>query len=83
MGSLDAYADHVIRLGVYKCFVIVGVRMATLMAKKDLTIALDDLEPIALLPMEIGVCACRAPLCVELNYCAKRRGLLQSDKGGA
>lgn len=45
-------ADHVIRLGVYKCFVIVGVRMATLMAKKDLTIALEDLEPIALLPME-------------------------------
>jgi hypothetical protein len=45
-------ADHVIRLGVYKCFVIVGVRMATLMAKKDLTIALEDLEPMALLPME-------------------------------
>jgi hypothetical protein len=45
-------ADHVIRLGVYKCFVIVGVRMTTLMAKKDLTIALEDLEPMALLPME-------------------------------
>jgi hypothetical protein len=45
-------ADHVIRLGVYKCFVIVGVQMATLMAKKDLTISLEDLEPIALLPME-------------------------------
>lgn len=34
-------ADHVIRLGIYKCFVIVGVRMATLMAKKDLTITLS------------------------------------------
>jgi hypothetical protein len=45
-------ADHVIRLGIYKCFVIVGVRMATLMVKKDLTIALEDLEPMALLPME-------------------------------
>lgn len=45
-------ADHVIRLGVYKCFVIVGVQMSTLMAKKDLTIALEDLEPMALLPME-------------------------------
>lgn len=45
-------ADHVIRLGVYKCFVIVGVRMATLLAKKDLTVSLEDLEPIALLPME-------------------------------
>jgi hypothetical protein len=38
--------DHVIRLGVYKCFVIVGVRMATLLAKKDLTVSLEDLEPI-------------------------------------
>jgi len=45
-------ADHVIRLGVYKCFVIVGVRMETLLAKKDLTVSLEDLEPIALLPME-------------------------------
>lgn len=45
-------ADHVIRLGIYKCFVIVGVQTATLMAKKDLTIALEDLEPMALLPME-------------------------------
>ncbi|MES2345651.1 MAG: hypothetical protein V4494_06935 [Chlamydiota bacterium] len=45
-------ADHVIRLGVYKCFVIVGVRMATLLTKKDLTVSLEDLEPIALLPME-------------------------------
>ena len=47
-------ADHVIRLGVYKCFVIVGVRMATLLAKKDLTVSLEDLEPIAILPMEIS-----------------------------
>jgi hypothetical protein len=47
-------ADHVIRLGIYKCFVIVGVRMATLMAKKDLTISLEDLEPMAISPMEIS-----------------------------
>ncbi len=45
-------ADHVIRLGVYKCFVIVGVRMTTLLTKKNLTVSLEDLEPIALLPME-------------------------------
>jgi hypothetical protein len=45
-------ADHVIRLGIYKCFVIVGVHMETLRAKKDLTISLEDLEPMALLPME-------------------------------
>lgn len=47
-------ADHVVRLGVYKCFVIVGVRMETLLAKKDLTVSLEDLEPMALLPMEIS-----------------------------
>jgi hypothetical protein len=47
-------ADHVIRLGVYKCFVIVGVRMTTLLAKKDLTVSLEDLEPIAILPMEVS-----------------------------
>jgi len=47
-------ADHVIRLGVYKCFVIVGVRMTTLLAKKDLTVSLKDLEPMAILPMEVS-----------------------------
>lgn len=47
-------ADHVVRLGIYKCFVIVGVRMATLMAKKDLTISMEDLEPIAILPMNVS-----------------------------
>ena len=45
-------ADHVIRLGVYKCFVIVGIRMATLLSKKDLTVSPEDLEPMAILPME-------------------------------
>lgn len=45
-------ADHVIRLGIYKCFVVVGVRMATLLSKKDLTVSLEDLEPITILPME-------------------------------
>lgn len=45
-------ADHVIRLGVYKCFVVVGIRMATLLSKKDLTVSLEDLEPITILPME-------------------------------
>ena len=47
-------ADHVIRLGSYKCFVIVGVRMAVLRAKDDLTVALEDLEPMAIIPMEVS-----------------------------
>lgn len=47
-------ADHVIRLGSYKCFVIVGVRVATLRAKGDLTVSLEDLEPMAILPMKVS-----------------------------
>jgi hypothetical protein len=48
-GNPGCMADHVIRLGVYKCFVIVGVRMTTLLAKKDLTVSLEDFEPITIL----------------------------------
>lgn len=45
-------ADHVIRLGSYKCFVVVGVRVATLRARGNLTVALEDLEPMAIIPMK-------------------------------
>jgi hypothetical protein len=45
-------ADHVIRLGCFKCFVVVGVRMAVLRMKRDLTVTLEDMEPIAILPMQ-------------------------------
>jgi hypothetical protein len=54
IGNWIWMADHVIRLGVYKCFVIVGVRMTTLLAKKDLTVSLEDLEPIMIAPMEVS-----------------------------
>ncbi|WP_194846996.1 hypothetical protein [Candidatus Neptunochlamydia vexilliferae] len=47
-------ADHVIRLGSYKCFVVVGVRMSALRAKSDLTVTLEDLEPMAILPMQVS-----------------------------
>jgi hypothetical protein len=47
-------ADHVIRLGSYKCFVVVGARMAALRAKGNLTVALEDLEPIAIIPMRMS-----------------------------
>jgi len=61
-------ADHVIRLGIYKCFVIVGIRMKTLLAKKDLTVSLKDLEPIMILPMEVSngtEVACRLEKAVQ------------------
>jgi hypothetical protein len=44
-------ADHVIRLGCFKCFVVVGVSMTTLRKRKDLTVTLEDLEPMAIFPM--------------------------------
>lgn len=47
-------ADHVIRLGCYKCFVVVGVRMAALRAKGNLTVTLEDLEPMAIIPMRVS-----------------------------
>ena len=47
-------ADHVIRLGSYKCFVIVGVRMTALRAKENLIVGLEDLEPMAIIPMDIS-----------------------------
>lgn len=47
-------ADHVMRLGCFKCFVVVGVRMAVLRARGDLTVHLEDLEPMAIVPMQIS-----------------------------
>jgi hypothetical protein len=47
-------ADHVIRLGAFKCFVIVGVRVASLRERGDLTITLEDLEPMAIIPMQVS-----------------------------
>lgn len=47
-------ADHVIRLGSYKCFVVVGVRIASLRAKGNLTVSLEDLEPMAIIPMQVS-----------------------------
>ena len=44
-------ADHVIRLGRYKCLVIVGVRTAVLRKRGNLTVSLEDLEPMTILPM--------------------------------
>jgi hypothetical protein len=45
-------ADHVVRLGSYKCFVVVGVKMESIRNRKDLTVKLEDLEPMAILPMK-------------------------------
>ena len=44
-------ADHVVSKGVHKCFVILGVRMSTLQLRDNLVIGLNDVEPIAIVPM--------------------------------
>ena len=44
-------ADHVISKGVYKCLVVLGVRMSSLLKKGDLTVSLEDVEPLGIVPM--------------------------------
>ena len=44
-------ADHVVSKGVYKCLVVLGVRMNNLLKKNDLTINFEDVEPLGIVPM--------------------------------
>jgi len=46
--------DHVVNQGIYKCFLVLGVRMSTLEKRKDLTLQLEDLEPLGIVPMKIS-----------------------------
>jgi len=45
-------ADHVVSKGAYKCLVVVGVRMNTLLKRKNLTLCYEDLEPLGIIPMK-------------------------------
>ncbi len=45
-------ADHVVSKGVHKCLVVLGVRMSRLLKKGDLTISLEDVEPLGIVPMK-------------------------------
>jgi hypothetical protein len=47
-------ADHVVSKGAYKCLVVVGVRMNTLLQRKDLTLYHEDLEPLGIVPMKMS-----------------------------
>jgi hypothetical protein len=47
-------ADHVVSKGAYKCLVIMGVRMNTLLQRKDLTLFHEDLEPLGIVPMKVS-----------------------------
>jgi hypothetical protein len=47
-------ADHVVSKGVHKCLVVVGVRMHTLLQRKDLTLSHEDLEPLGIVPMKVS-----------------------------
>jgi hypothetical protein len=46
--------DHVVNQGMYKCFLVVGVRMSALEKRKDLTLRIDDLEPLGVVPMKVS-----------------------------
>ena len=46
--------DHVVSKGVYKCFLVLGVRMSMLEARKDLTLRREDLEPLGVVPMRVS-----------------------------
>jgi hypothetical protein len=46
--------DHVVSQGVYKCFLVLGVRMSTLDERNDLTLRIDDLEPLGIVPMKVS-----------------------------
>ena len=47
-------ADHVVSKGVHKCLAVVGVRMSTLKDRSDLTLRLEDLEPLGIVPMQVS-----------------------------
>jgi len=45
-------ADHFVSKGIYKCLVVLGVRMNTLLKRDDLTVRFEDVEPLAIVPMK-------------------------------
>lgn len=47
-------ADHVVSKGIYKCLAVMGVRMSTLLERKDLTLCYEDLEPLGIVPMKVS-----------------------------
>lgn len=44
--------DHVVNKGVHKCFLVLGVRMSVLQGRNDLTLRIQDLEPLGVVPMK-------------------------------
>ena len=46
--------DHVVNKGAHKCFLVLGVRMSMLEQRKNLTLSLQDLEPLGVVPMRVS-----------------------------
>jgi hypothetical protein len=44
-------ADHAIKTGPYKCLAILGIKTEQIAQRKDLTLTLEDVQPLALVPM--------------------------------
>lgn len=47
-------ADHIVSKGTYKCLVVMGVRMNTLLQRNDFTLRYEDLEPLGIVPMKVS-----------------------------
>jgi hypothetical protein len=45
-------ADHIVKAGSRKCLALVGVQLSTLQKRQNLILSLQDLEPLAIIPMQ-------------------------------
>ena len=47
-------ADHAVKAGVFKCLAIVGIRMDQISTMNDLTLSLNDVTALAIVPMKVS-----------------------------
>ena len=47
-------ADHAVKAGTDKCLLVVGIRVDELVARTDLTLSLDDVTPLGVIPMRVS-----------------------------
>lgn len=47
-------ADHAVKAGSDKCLLVVGIRLDELAARSDLTLSLDDVTPLGVIPMQVS-----------------------------
>lgn len=65
-------ADHAVKAGVFKCLAIVGIRMDQISTMNDLTLSLNDVTALAIVPMKVSN---GTTVQDEFNKLAKRTGV--------